>query len=156
MKKQCSSCGGFCGNTCKRENVAKPEQEPSFWLSTLDVETKTPIVISHADKTQGSIYADTCIYPFYTTPSHSFFEDVADELRVEIAELQDHIRLLEKQLAQPQRTAAEGEDTRRAWVGLTHSDIDQGLLRSNYAMKTAQAWRDGVYWAQTKLKEKNT
>ena len=44
----------------------------------------------------------------------------------------------------------------RTWVGLTHSDIDQGLLRSDYAFKTAEAWRAGVVFAMTKLKEKNT
>ena len=44
----------------------------------------------------------------------------------------------------------------RTWVGLTHGDIDQGLLRSDYALKTAEAWRAGVVFAMTKLKEKNT
>ena len=43
----------------------------------------------------------------------------------------------------------------RTWVGLTHSDIDQGLLRSDYALKNAEAWRAGVVFAMTKLKEKN-
>lgn len=44
----------------------------------------------------------------------------------------------------------------RPWVGLTDEEIDQGLLRSNYAMQTAGAWRDGVEWATKQLKEKNT
>ena len=44
----------------------------------------------------------------------------------------------------------------RTWVRLTHTDIDQGLLRSDYALKTAEAWRAGVVFAMTKLKEKNT
>ena len=43
----------------------------------------------------------------------------------------------------------------RTWVGLNDKDIDQGLLRTNYAFKTAEAWRDGVEWAMTQLKEKN-
>jgi hypothetical protein len=47
--------------------------------------------------------------------------------------------------AQPQRT----------WVGLTDEDIDQGLLRSDYALQTAHAWRAGVVFAMTQLKEKN-
>ena len=25
MTKQCSSCGGFCGKVCQRENVFKPD-----------------------------------------------------------------------------------------------------------------------------------
>ena len=44
---------------------------------------------------------------------------------------------------------------KREFVGLTHSDIDQGLLRSDYAFKTAEAWRAGVVFAMTKLKQKN-
>ncbi len=45
---------------------------------------------------------------------------------------------------------------KREWQGLTNDEIDQGLLRSNYAFKTAEAWRAGVVFAMTKLKEKNT
>lgn len=44
----------------------------------------------------------------------------------------------------------------RTWVGLTDKEIDQGLLRTPYAMKTAEAWREGVRWAYHQLKEKNT
>ena len=44
----------------------------------------------------------------------------------------------------------------RTWVCLTNDEIDQGLLRSDYAFKTAEAWRAGVVFAMTKLKEKNT
>ena len=43
----------------------------------------------------------------------------------------------------------------RPWVGLTDKEIDAGLLRTNYAMQTAGAWRDGVEWATKQLKEKN-
>jgi hypothetical protein len=43
----------------------------------------------------------------------------------------------------------------RPWVGLTDDEIDRGLVRTNYAMQTAGAWRDGVEWAQSQLKEKN-
>ena len=44
----------------------------------------------------------------------------------------------------------------KPWVGLTDKEIDQGLLRTPYAMKTAEAWREGVRWAYHQLKEKNT
>lgn len=53
--------------------------------------------------------------------------------------------LEEAYFAEPQRT----------WVVLTDDEIDQGLLRTNYAMQTARAWRDGVRWAYHQLKEKN-
>ena len=43
----------------------------------------------------------------------------------------------------------------RTWVGLTDEEIDQGLLRTNYSMQTAGAWRDGVEWAIKQFKEKN-
>ena len=44
----------------------------------------------------------------------------------------------------------------RTLVVLTDDEIDQGLLRTPYAMKTAEAWREGVRWAYHQLKEKNT
>ena len=39
---------------------------------------------------------------------------------------------------------------------LTDEEIDQGLLRTKYAMQTAGAWRDGVEWAIKQLQERNT
>lgn len=45
---------------------------------------------------------------------------------------------------------------KREWIGLTDDEIDQGLLRSDYALQTAHAWRAGVVFAMTQLKEKNT
>jgi hypothetical protein len=39
---------------------------------------------------------------------------------------------------------------------LTEEEIDQGLLRTNYAMQTAGAWRDGVEWAIKQLQERNS
>ena len=44
---------------------------------------------------------------------------------------------------------------KREWVGLTDDETDEGLLRSDYALQTAHAWRAGVVFAMTKLKEKN-
>ena len=49
----------------------------------------------------------------------------------------------------------ENASPQRTWVGLTDEEIDQGLLRSDYAFKTAEAWRAGVVFAMAKLKEKN-
>ena len=46
-------------------------------------------------------------------------------------------------------------EPKRAWQSLTDEEIDQGLLRSNYALQTAHAWRAGVVFAMTQLKEKN-
>ncbi len=48
------------------------------------------------------------------------------------------------------------QSPQRTWVGLTDEEIDKGLVRTNYAMQTAGAWRDGVEWAIKQLKEKNS
>ena len=48
------------------------------------------------------------------------------------------------------------QDYKRPWVDLTDKQIDEGLLRSNYTMQTAGAWRDGAIWAMKQLKELNT
>jgi hypothetical protein len=66
------------------------------------------------------------------------YQDTADKCRLETVPAKGGLL--------PQRT----------WVGLTDEEIDQGLLRTNYAMHTASAWRDGVEWATKQLKEKNT
>ena len=47
-------------------------------------------------------------------------------------------------------------EAKREWAGLTDEEIDQGLLRTKYAMQTAGAWRDGVEWAIKQLQERNT
>jgi hypothetical protein len=66
-------------------------------------------------------------------------------------------QVLVKKLGQAMSFAAsELVQPQRKWIGLTDEEIDQGLVRTNYAMQTAGAWRDGVEWAQSQLKEKNT
>ena len=50
-----------------------------------------------------------------------------------------------------QRTAAKGEDTRRAWVGLTDEEIDYQAKKDDHGFYFAL----GALWAQSKLKEKN-
>lgn len=41
----------------------------------------------------------------------------------------------------------------REWVGLTDEEIEQGCKES---WVTLQAWQSAVWWAEDKLKEKNT
>ena len=53
------------------------------------------------------------------------------------------------------RELNENQPPQHTWVGLTDKEIDQGLCRTNYAMQTADAWRDGVDWAIKQLREKN-
>ena len=42
---------------------------------------------------------------------------------------------------------------KRTWVGLTDEEIAQGCKES---WVTEQAWQSAVWWAEAKLKEKNT
>ena len=51
-------------------------------------------------------------------------------------------------LAQPAQ-----EPVQRPWVGLTDEEIAQGNKESWVA---EQAWQSAVWWAEAKLKEKNT
>ena len=44
-------------------------------------------------------------------------------------------------------------EPKREWVGLTDEEIDQGQKES---WVTKQAWESAVWWAEAKLKEKNT
>ena len=62
----------------------------------------------------------------------------------------------DKNLAENPNWVIPKDEPEREWVGLTDEEIDQGLLRTKYAMQTAGAWRDGVEWAIKQLQEKNT
>jgi len=73
-----------------------------------------------------------------------------DEIACLLLQLVERIQNLES--SQPKRSVLETHK----WVGLTDEEIDQGLLRSDYALQTAHAWRAGVVFAMTQLKEKNT
>jgi hypothetical protein len=44
-------------------------------------------------------------------------------------------------------------DAQRTWVGLTDEEIEQGCKES---WVTEQAFQSAVWWAEAKLKEKNT
>ena len=45
------------------------------------------------------------------------------------------------------------ERAQRTWQGLTDEEIEQGCKES---WVTEQAWQSAVWWAEAKLKEKNT
>ena len=70
---------------------------------------------------------------------------------------EDEFRRIERE-AQRRAQAAEDDDTQeylaqRVWVGLTDEEIEQGCKES---WVTEQAWQSAVWWAENKLKEKNT
>jgi len=44
-------------------------------------------------------------------------------------------------------------ESQRTWVGLTDEEIDEGIKQS---WVTEQAFQSAVWWAEAKLKEKNT
>ena len=65
----------------------------------------------------------------------STMEEALDALESELRDVLGHLR------------------TRREWKGLTDEEIEQGLKGS---WVTEQAWQSAVWWAEAKLKEKNT
>ena len=52
-----------------------------------------------------------------------------------------------------QTPKVEAMFTQRTWVGLTDQEIEQGCKES---WVTEQAWQSAVWWAEARLKEKNT
>ena len=63
------------------------------------------------------------------------WDELLDSLESELRDVLGHLR------------------TRREWVGLTDEEIAQGHKES---WVTEQAWQSAVWWAEAKLKEKNT
>jgi hypothetical protein len=129
------------------KKAAQPAQEPVAYLCRLDehglFDLPTP------DKA-----CNDC-FPVYTAPPKPAQEPVAVLFQDgSIVKYEDLEFVPEKsgQSVQMLYTAPP----QRTWVGLTDEEIDQGLLRTPYAMKTAEAWREGVRWAYHQLKEKNT
>ena len=49
--------------------------------------------------------------------------------------------------------AMEAKPAQRTWQGLTDEEIEQGCKES---WVTEQAWQSAVWWAEARLKEKNT
>lgn len=43
----------------------------------------------------------------------------------------------------------------KVWEELSQEEIEFGLATSNHSFANAGAWRDGVEWAESTLKEKN-
>jgi hypothetical protein len=55
--------------------------------------------------------------------------------------------------SQATRKALAEQSAQRTWQGLTDEEIEQGCKES---WVTEQAWQSAVWWAEAKLKEKNT
>ena len=63
------------------------------------------------------------------------------------------ISIIDRALAQPEQEPVGFAVMERPWVGLTDAEIAQGNKES---WVTEQAWQSAVWWAEAKLKEKNT
>ncbi len=118
--------------TALREALAQPEQEPVAWATEEDFYRALEHELKHI-REEMKIKSVTMRCKDYDVALPIIYNDFG---RV----------LVGQPCIPPQRT----------WVGLTDEEIDQGLLRTNYAIQTAKAWRDGVEWAQSQLKDKNT
>jgi hypothetical protein len=129
-----------------RQAIAELEsQEPYGWVSQ---HTTKGMYEWQFNKEIAGVYQDTAIsiLPVYTAPPQ----------RTE----QEPVKMVRYNCTCGRTMKFESEygfiAPQREWQGLTDDEIDQGLLRSDYAFKTAEAWRTGVVFAMTQLKEKNT
>jgi hypothetical protein len=60
---------------------------------------------------------------------------------------------LDKMAENARQVGLDYEPAQRTWQGLTDEEIEQGCKES---WVTEQAWQSAVWWAEAKLKEKNT
>ena len=60
---------------------------------------------------------------------------------------------LDKMAENARELGLDYEPAQRPWQGLTDEEIEQGCKES---WVTEQAWQSAVWWAEAKLKEKNT
>jgi hypothetical protein len=60
---------------------------------------------------------------------------------------------LDKMAENARQVGLDYEPAQRTWQGLTDKEIEQGCKES---WVTEQAWQSAVWWAEAKLKEKNT
>ena len=114
--------------TAIKEALAQPEQEPVAWLIT--------------DEKINSLQVDS-IQRLVDRARHAHMTDI--KLRINGQDewhQADWLKHLTR-TTPPQRT----------WVGLTDDEIAQGCKES---WVTEQAWQSAVWWAEEKLKEKNT
>ena len=72
---------------------------------------------------------------------------------------EDEFKRIEAEAKRRAQAAGDDDDdtqeylAQRVWVGLTDEEIEQGCKES---WVTEQAWQSAVWWAENKLKEKNT
>jgi hypothetical protein len=131
-------------------SLTAPVQEPVAWRYRGILHDFDP-----------SDWAEGPVTPLYTTPpaQPAQQEPVAYVVTTEVhGQMCSFIHRIDltKLLPDGAKLYTTPPAAQRQWVGLTDEEIDQGLLRTPYAMKTAEAWREGVRWAYHQLKEKNT
>lgn len=57
----------------------QPKQEPSFWMDSLDIEHRTPAIITNEDKREGHLNDWRCIHPVYTTPPQRTWQALTED-----------------------------------------------------------------------------
>ena len=110
------------------EALAQPEQEPVAWLIT--------------DEKINSLQVDS-IQRLVDRARHAHMTDI--KLRINGQD--------EWHQADWLKHLTRTNPPQRTWVGLTDDEIAQGWKES---WVTEQAWQSAVWWAEEKLKEKNT
>ena len=170
--------------TAIKEVLAQPEQEPSFWMDSLDIEHRTPTIITNEDKREGHLSDWRCIHPVYTTPPQPQPEQepvawlITDENinSIQIASIQRLIDRARHAHMADLKLRINGEDEwyeldwlkhltratppQRTWVWLTDEEIGAILEDPTIAEKHQGNWLVLPYSyaraVEAKLKEKNT
>ena len=132
--------GGQCGigGYCKQCPKTQHEPEPVAWgvPNTRPTEKAQFMMLLHSP--DGCQYPEQLV-PLYTSPPQQPEQEPVGINKVIIDSIRDSSEIV----APPQRE----------WVGLTDDEIEEGLKQS---WVTEQAWQSAVWWAEAKLKEKNT
>ena len=117
------------------------EQEPVAWMRQDGQKVTTA-----SDRHNYPDYETRYSIPLYTTPpQRTEQEPVAQPASEEDMKIYKTIAAnYHKDLSTPPQ---------RTWVGLTDDEVAQGCKES---WVTEQAWQSAVWWAEDKLKEKNT
>ena len=140
----------FCQGCRKEWSVSYPHPGKDICVDCDDKLAQQDSTCSNALRAQGKAYPRTCkkcgLGPCV---------EMANEALDQMAENAKELGLDYEPARDNGIVTAGGADprTQRPWQGLTDEEIEQGCKES---WVTEQAWQSAVWWAEAKLKEKNT
>ena len=130
--------------TAIKEALAAPVQEPAVWVRTNGI-----------NNSGVAYYGPTCP-PSWVGAATAYFKAPSPEpaqkpMHPELKKLYEDF--FDKCFKETFDLALDTTPPQRTWVGLTDEEIEQGCKES---WVTEQAFQSAVWWAEAKLKERNT